>query len=119
MRISDWSSDVCSSDLLPGVAEHPRRGEAELHLRAGEHALGIDFDAVCDLILRRAEHVIALERRLEIIVGREIISVARSHIVAERAAGGALDAVGALPRRARVRTHARKTGAWEKGGEAR
>src|SRR3546814_12169091 len=25
MRISDWSSDVCSSDLPPGEAEHPAR----------------------------------------------------------------------------------------------
>src|SRR3546814_19325724 len=29
MRISDWSSDVCSSDLL--VADAPRASETELH----------------------------------------------------------------------------------------
>src|SRR3546814_7696520 len=28
MRISDWSSDVCSSDLLPGAGERPRPGVA-------------------------------------------------------------------------------------------
>src|SRR3546814_5620049 len=27
MRISDWSSDVCSSDLLPGVQRRPGRGD--------------------------------------------------------------------------------------------
>src|SRR3546814_1762834 len=26
MRISDWSSDVCSSDLADGVALHPAQG---------------------------------------------------------------------------------------------
>src|SRR3546814_14676910 len=108
MRISDWSSDVCSSDLqLPCVAEHPRRGEAELHLRAGEHALGIDFDAVGDLILRRTENIIAFQRGLEIIVGREIIGVARPHIVAQRAVGGVIDAVVDPRRRRRSRTDQR------------
>src|SRR3546814_7491071 len=29
MRISDWSSDVCSSDLIPGT---PRQCDARLHL---------------------------------------------------------------------------------------
>src|SRR3546814_9548980 len=33
MRISDWSSDVCSSDLIVGAAEAQRK-------RAGEVALG-------------------------------------------------------------------------------
>src|SRR3546814_5934959 len=29
MRISDWSSDVCSSDLLAGVREHAQVGELD------------------------------------------------------------------------------------------
>src|SRR3546814_16201200 len=38
MRISDWSSDVCSSDLeAAGITGlHSRRHEAELRLRAAE-----------------------------------------------------------------------------------
>src|SRR3546814_13033244 len=32
MRISDWSSDVCSSDLLPGLAGLA----ADAHLRGGQ-----------------------------------------------------------------------------------
>src|SRR3546814_13249612 len=35
MRISDWSSDVCSSDLSGGVARR-----VQLHLRPGQH--GVD-----------------------------------------------------------------------------
>src|SRR3546814_5062862 len=31
MRISDWSSDVCSSDLRPGIAPH---GTGQAHPRA-------------------------------------------------------------------------------------
>src|SRR3546814_14780982 len=37
MRISDWSSDVCSSDLLPCVARILKRELAE-HAFAGLHA---------------------------------------------------------------------------------
>src|SRR3546814_8820190 len=33
MRISDWSSDVCSSDLWSGVARHQRFQGEILHLR--------------------------------------------------------------------------------------
>src|SRR3546814_6231066 len=35
MRISDWSSDVCSSDLGDGDAASPRRG---LYVRVGDDA---------------------------------------------------------------------------------
>ncbi len=89
---------------LPCVAEHPRRGEAELHLRPGEHALGIDFDAVGDFILGGPEQIIALERGLEIIGGREIIGVARPDIVAQRTIGGVVDAVVDARRGRRSRT---------------
>src|SRR3546814_4968741 len=34
MRISDWSSDVCSSDL-PRRNEHPRKDHAALDIRIG------------------------------------------------------------------------------------
>src|SRR3546814_13189158 len=47
MRISDWSSDVCSSDLLPlavarGVNERARHAEGEHHAAAAEIADIID-----------------------------------------------------------------------------
>src|SRR3546814_6460261 len=34
MRISDWSSDVCSSDLLWRAAARPARGQRAVHLSA-------------------------------------------------------------------------------------
>src|SRR3546814_1151898 len=44
MRISDWSSDVCSSDLLPGQREHVRRQpRAEQRLRLDLLCGGMGF----------------------------------------------------------------------------
>src|SRR3546814_15785622 len=38
MRISDWSSDVCSSDLLPLVMEGAQSGEEQPAEQGAEHA---------------------------------------------------------------------------------
>src|SRR3546814_6658845 len=56
MRISDWSSDVCSSDLidLPGIAadHHPavfaKTGQEHLHLRGGRVLRFIQDDECID-----------------------------------------------------------------------
>src|SRR3546814_5279593 len=48
MRISDWSSDVCSSDLqgrAPGVGERRAAGEARCDARAALWAAGRDARA--------------------------------------------------------------------------
>src|SRR3546814_20994133 len=42
MRISDWSSDVCSSDLAPWAG-----GRAGGTLREGVHAEGLSFKKAC------------------------------------------------------------------------
>src|SRR3546814_2897905 len=48
MRISDWSSDVCSSDLKPPISairlrpkifEMPRIEKARMRIKAGQHAI--------------------------------------------------------------------------------
>src|SRR3546814_20376314 len=40
MRISDWSSDVCSSDLFPFfIGAHPRFGDEVPHLTTGLYPL--------------------------------------------------------------------------------
>src|SRR3546814_18590708 len=45
MRISDWSSDVCSSDLLAPI-QAPRPGPGEVRLRPT--AIGVNFiDVYC------------------------------------------------------------------------
>src|SRR3546814_17242929 len=45
MRISDWSSDVCSSDLIGGGVAEP-------------HGLRLDGDAALALQLHRVEHLL-------------------------------------------------------------
>src|SRR3546814_14268635 len=42
MRISDWSSDVCSSDLLPGSADDTSVGTL-FHRAGGEPSLAQDI----------------------------------------------------------------------------
>src|SRR3546814_15933884 len=43
MRISDWSSDVCSSDLLTNIGEEGQAGRVEQLRRAG-----IDCPVICN-----------------------------------------------------------------------
>src|SRR3546814_9638628 len=94
MRISDWSSDVCSSDLLDGkpavvrvkpgqqrillhlAADLDKAGddlaadaEGQIGLVAGAHLAGIAGTVLEDLRLGRSE-----ERR----VGKECVSTGRS-----------------------------------------
>src|SRR3546814_12792999 len=52
MRISDWSSDVCSSDLLDGQANAMAR-----HLRDGGVACG---DRVAVMLANRVELIVAV-----------------------------------------------------------
>src|SRR3546814_6370990 len=71
MRISDWSSDVCSSDLLAagrhvGAAARIRTRLLDAHLSFGERD---DHVAMFEADLKRSE-----ERR----VGKECVSTCRS-----------------------------------------
>src|SRR3546814_8191365 len=73
MRISDWSSDVCSSDLRPFRGHADRREE----LIGGHRAL------VTDLRLRRPCHAPVIReanehRSEERRVGKECVSTCRS-----------------------------------------
>src|SRR3546814_1045406 len=47
MRISDWSSDVCSSDDVEAIAVRPRRHIGAAHVGLGRKAIGDDA-AVAD-----------------------------------------------------------------------
>src|SRR3546814_17920967 len=54
MRISDWSSDVCSSDLhVPGDARLDRAGGIH-ELELGEHAVDLEQRRVADGVEDRA-----------------------------------------------------------------
>src|SRR3546814_8098247 len=97
MRISDWSSDVCSSDLLvrnaidhgiesPGVrtaAGKPEQGQVRLSAQQeGDHVTievrddgaGIDPDKIRDSALRKG----LIDRSEERRVGEECVSTGRS-----------------------------------------
>src|SRR3546814_7228053 len=58
MRISDWSSDVCSSDLVAierKIADRPQTGNLTAIVTAIDLArtLGADADARCELAQRK------------------------------------------------------------------
>src|SRR3546814_1038674 len=70
MRISDWSSDVCSSDLA--CLSAPGRGEGDLRRR--RRSRGRSFLRRAD----RAEHADQRGRSEERRVGKECVSTCRS-----------------------------------------
>src|SRR3546814_1864126 len=75
MRISDWSSDVCSSDLIgaqlrcPGKGAHVENGMVGHQRRRGDEAIDQPAQALADPDDQRSE-----ERR----VGKECVSKCRS-----------------------------------------
>src|SRR3546814_14733331 len=76
MRISDWSSDVCSSDLAKGdvVELHPAADRRQCHAAAGQLGAGVEDVAEA---LDRDAHLLEIrseERR----VGKECVSTCRS-----------------------------------------
>src|SRR3546814_379342 len=87
MRISDWSSDVCSSDLALEqeglVGQQQRIAVVEVHLHLGGTTLvgqGVDVDA-----LHLAEVVDVLEDRVELVHRVDAIGLAAG-LAAARAA---------------------------------
>src|SRR3546814_4308394 len=82
MRISDWSSDVCSSDLhfdeaqrqIAGSDEFDHRGEFIIIDPAHQHR--VQFDAVKPSVPRRLNP--AQHRSKERRVGKECVSTIRS-----------------------------------------
>src|SRR3546814_16210349 len=81
MRISDWSSDVCSSDLLPCVARILKRELAE-HAFAGLHAhvlrMQADRAQEAHVAQQRIAELADVDRSEERRVGKECVSTCRS-----------------------------------------
>src|SRR3546814_9794429 len=77
MRISDWSSDVCSSDLLPPLP-HTRRSCADDRMCQGwrSHQRGDVEDALYSAD-REVRHC-GMRRSEERRVGKECVSTCRS-----------------------------------------
>src|SRR3546814_16419235 len=93
MRISDWSSDVCSSDLVgPGqrrnIARRPmHRVAIEKHDRAGPGRHGLDaalLDQQLQAQLVRYTIFLAPQRGLVMIVGRLPLAARKSVVSGQR-----------------------------------
>src|SRR3546814_10013263 len=80
MRISDWSSDVCSSDLVVGASEHSTRqitvfsvGVRLVQVSSGSGAVGNRISP-----LHRAARQFRQRRSEERRVGKECVRTCRS-----------------------------------------
>src|SRR3546814_16786078 len=77
MRISDWSSDVCSSDLVHHLelrlilAAAALRGDVDMNLRARHH-LDVEHRGGVVLGVHAAERGVGEDRGAELVVGVEI-----------------------------------------------
>src|SRR3546814_16613899 len=82
MRISDWSSDVCSSDLIVGVHTVRTRGDVDRiagELPAVEHAvvvgggsIGLEAAAVLTKLGKRVTVLEAVDRVLARVAGEPL-----------------------------------------------
>src|SRR3546814_6659639 len=80
MRISDWSSDVCSSDLLAAGHDHDdhRDGVGEQEDLGADEAHVVRVEAAGHAGHRRADDGRQHERSEERRVGKECVSTCRS-----------------------------------------
>src|SRR3546814_18350003 len=87
MRISDWSSDVCSSDLVYDPNGHTSIGVGKTHHMNMDHSAweGYEIDGHVDVVLSRGFVVVAdgefkgtKGRSEERRVGKEGVSTCRS-----------------------------------------
>src|SRR3546814_1419687 len=86
MRISDWSSDVCSSDLLPlgrqrrgdifglDMVETGAEAERKGARRVGQEGKGRE----------RVDRIILFERRIAVGIGRQKLAIAQIVAIADR-----------------------------------
>src|SRR3546814_16426724 len=90
MRISDWSSDVCSSDLVAG--DHVVAGMVKIAVRQAADLLGavaVDLvvagAAVHGIVALAADHVVAARAAVDVVVTGlaepEVVVVADHRIV--------------------------------------
>src|SRR3546814_16883981 len=102
MRISDWSSDVCSSDLLAPHAGRPRRLWAVDRRRAADHRK-LTFTGAGDLYGANMANILIVEARFYehlndlLLAGARAAIDAAGHAHATVTVPGALEITGAVP----------------------
>src|SRR3546814_7455445 len=69
LRISDWSSDVCSSDLVDSNGENPLLPYGATYLEDALNYAGLDYDASATGLQPYAEHNVAFKR----LTGRAVL----------------------------------------------
>src|SRR3546814_10018014 len=107
MRISDWSSDVCSSDLLPGLGRlEAGRVIGEQPHRIGDLPQRAEFGRQARPVLPRA----AEGGKQRVVVGRQVVPVETQRRIEDQAAVGDADFV------TREQTRAGEVGARESAG---
>src|SRR3546814_18965780 len=78
MRISDWSSDVCSSDLVKGSLKRAGDGvTVHFDVTDGKATVPANFKGITPDLFREGSGVVA-ERSDERRVGKECVSTCRS-----------------------------------------
>src|SRR3546814_8703874 len=81
MRISDWSSDVCSSDLEQAAAAHMSfddfRGNMVQHIPVGRAGQPQEMAALCLFLCSQGAAFTTGERSEERRVGKECVSTCR------------------------------------------
>src|SRR3546814_5895889 len=78
MRISDWSSDVCSSDLLARVADEPALTVTEINPEFVVESAASPYDKAFVDAATRAVRAAFGDRSEESRVGKECVSTCRS-----------------------------------------
>src|SRR3546814_19291867 len=78
MRISDWSSDVCSSDLLPCGVNTLSRGIDHANIDVFIHVGHLEHKFIRQILIIRIQECDIPARSEERRVGKECVSTCRS-----------------------------------------
>src|SRR3546814_5075166 len=115
MRISDWSSDVCSSDL---VAVDRHRELLQALKRRFVVALEVGFGTGLVLALRIQEHDLAAQLALVLLDVGLALEFDRDRLALDRAVGTWRPGLGSRPQRQRARRQKIDVGLAERPPEA-
>src|SRR3546814_18083891 len=75
MRISDWSSDVCSSDLGMVIGEHSRGNDLEVNPMKAKQLTNMRASGKDEAVRLTPPRVMSLEQALAYIADDELVEV--------------------------------------------